>query len=204
MSLLQEVSRSSGDSSQTQLLAFKTAPGGQAKPKKARVTKPAEDPKTAEPTIPTPAPEQSEAPEDPAVNVQSDLPEPSVNKTILNPSTVGPSSSANPPVTSDNNILITSSRFVEPSNPPVLARHYVKQEALERQKVRFDVSHYAHLSISDVLSGYLCHVHYSHDCEIEMVKQLQLKYEICSPAFISLHMFCQPPSLRIMMNLNDL
>ena len=168
------------------------------------MAKPAEDPKAAEPAIPTAAPEQSEAPEDPAINVQSDLPEPSVDETILNPSTAEPSSSANPPTTSDNDVLITGSRFVEPGNPTVLARHSAKQEALERQKVRFDVSHYAHLNVSDVLSGYLSHVHSSRDSEIEMVKQLQLKYEVRSPAFTSLHMLCQLPSLRIMMNLNDL
>ena len=70
--------------------------------------------------------------------------------------------------------------------------------------MRFDVSHYAHLNVSDVLSGYLSHVHSSHDSEIVMVKQLQLKYEVRSPAFTSLHMLYQPPSLQIMMNLNDL
>lgn len=170
------------------------------------MAKPTEDPKdpAPEPAIPTPAPEQSEAPEDPAVNVQIDPPELSVDETPLNPSTIEPSSSANQPATYDGDVLITRSRFVEPGNPTVLARHSAKQEVLERQKVRFDISHYAHLSISDVLSRYLSHVHSSRDSEIEMVKQLQLKYEVCSPAFISLHMLYQPPSLRIMMNLNDL
>ena len=79
---------------------------GQAKPKKTRVAKPAEDPKD-------PAPEQSEAPEYLAVNIRSDLLEPSADETILNPSTVGSSSSANPPAPSDNDVLITGSRFVE-------------------------------------------------------------------------------------------
>ncbi|XP_048544286.1 uncharacterized protein LOC125523276 isoform X3 [Triticum urartu] len=41
----EEVSHSSGDSSQTQFPAFKIAPGGQAKSKKAKVAKPVEDPK---------------------------------------------------------------------------------------------------------------------------------------------------------------
>ena len=76
----------------------------------------------------------------------------------------------------------------------MLARHSAKQEALEKQKVWFDISHYAHLSISDVLSGYLSHVHSSRDSEIEMVKQLQLKYEVCSPAFISLYALAAPKS----------
>ena len=168
------------------------------------MAKPVEDPKdpAPEPAIPTP-PDQSEALEDPAIHIQSDPPKPSADETILNPATTEPSSSANPPTTSDNDVLITGSRFVEPGNPTVLAKHSAKQEALERQKVRFDVSHYAHLNVSDVLSGYLSHVHSSRDSEIEMVKQLASKYEVRSPAFTSLHMLCQPPSLRIMMNLND-
>ena len=41
---------------------------------------------------------------------------------------------------------------------------------MEMQKVGFDVSHYAHLSICEVLSGYLSQVHSSRDSEIEMVK----------------------------------
>ena len=155
------------------------------------MTKTAEDPKdpAPKPTIPTP-PVQPEAPEDPAIHVQSVPPEPSVDETILNPSTAEPSSSANPPTTSDNDVLITGSRFIEPGNPTVLARHSAKQEALLRQKVRFDISHYAHLNVSDVLSRYLSHVHSSRDLEIEMVKQLQLKYEVRSPAFTSLHILC--------------
>ena len=86
----------------------------------------------------------------------------------------------------------------------MLARHTAKHEALDKQKVCFDISHYDHLNANDILSGYLSHVHSSRDSEIEMVKQLQLKYEVCSPAFISLHILYQAPSLRIMMNLNDL
>ena len=148
------------------------------------MVKPTENPNATEPAVPTPAPGQPEAPEDPAVNIQIDPPEPSVDETVLNPSTVEPSSSPNPSVTYDSDVLITGSRFVEPGNPTVLARHSTKQEALEKQKVRFDISHYAHLSISDMLSGYLRHVHSSRDSEIEMVKQLQLKYEVCSPIYI--------------------
>ena len=60
--------------------------------------------------------------------------------------------------------------------------------------MKFDVSHFAHLSISDVLYGYLSHVHSSRDSEIEMDKQLQLKYEVCSPAFISSYGLPAPKS----------
>ena len=139
-----------------------------------------------------PSPPQTKAPEDPAANTQSDPPEPLADDTIVNPSATGPSSSANPPSPSAQDIQITGSRFVEPGNPTELARHAAKQEALERQKVRFDISHYSHLNGNDILSGYLSHVHSSRDSEIEMVKQLQLKYEVCSSGLL---IFCQPPSL---------
>ena len=167
------------------------------------MTKSAEDPKAAEPDQPTLVPEHPEQPEDPAVNARPDLPEPSVDETILDPSTVEPSSSDNPPDIQCDDVLITGTRFIEPGNPTVLARHSAKQEVMERHKVRFDVSHYAHLSFSEVLSGYLSQVHSSHDSENEMVKQMHQKYEVRSPAYIS-YISCQPPSLLIMINLNDL
>ena len=66
----------------------------------------------------------------------------------------------------------------------MLARHSAKQEALERQKVHLDISRYTHLNASDILSGYLSHVHTSRESEIEMVKQLQLKYEVCFLAYL--------------------
>ena len=77
----------------------------------------------------------------------------------------------------------------------MLARCTAKQEALERQKVRFDVANYDYLNGNGILSGYLSHVHSSRDSEIEIVKQLQLKYEVY---FSGLFVFLQPPSLQIM------
>ena len=108
----------------------------------------------------------------------------SADEATLNPTITKPSSSANPPTTSDIDVLITGSRFVELGTPTVLARHTAKQEALEKQKVRFDISHYAHLNVNDVLFGYLSHVHSNRDSEIEMDKQLQLKYEVYSPVYL--------------------
>ena len=124
------------------------------------------------------SPPRTEAPEDPATNAQLDPPEPSADDTVVNPSTARPSSSANLPSSSDHDVLVTGSRFVEPVTPTVLARHTAKQEALERQKMHFDISHYTHLN------SYLSHVHSSRESEIEMVKQLQLKYEVCSPVYL--------------------
>ena len=160
------------------------------------MTKPVEDPLILAPELARPpSPLAIETPEDPHVNAEANPLAPPVDDTTVNPSTTGPSSSANPPSPSAQDILITRRRFVEPGNPTMLARHTVKQEALERQKVRFDIAHYDHLNANDILSGYLNHVHSSHDSEIEMVKQLQLKYKVYSSA---LSIFCQPPSLQIM------
>ena len=119
------------------------------------------------------------------MNIQPDLLELSADETTIDPSSIEPSSLANLPEKHGDYVLITGTRFVEPGNPTVLARHSAKQEVMERQKVRFAVSHYAHLSISEVLSGYLSQVHSSRDSEIEMVKQMHQKYEVRSPAYIS-------------------
>ena len=77
-------------------------------------------------------PPRTEAPEDPTANTQLDPPEPSADDIVVNPSTTRPSSSANPPSSSDHDVLVTGSRFVEPRTPTVLARHTAKQKALER------------------------------------------------------------------------
>ena len=113
------------------------------------------------------------------------MPELSVDQTNIDPSTTEPSSSLNPPETYADDILITSTGFTEPGNLTMLARHSAKQEVMERRKVRFDVSHYAQLSSSEVLSGYLNQVHSSRDLEIEMVKQMHQKYEVCHLSYIS-------------------
>ena len=137
----------------------------------------------------------TDALEDPPIGAEANPLEPSFDETTMNPSATGPSSSANPPSPSVQDVQITRSRFIEPRNPTVLARCTVKQAALVRQKVRFDVANYDHLNANDILSGYLSHVHSSRDSEIEMDKQLQLKYEVCSSV---LSIFLQPPSLQIM------
>ena len=150
---------------------------GQAKSKKSKGARPAEDPPIPASEPARPLSPLTAAPEDPPINEANPL-EPSLDNTTMNPSTVGPSSSTDPPSPRVQDVQITGSRFVEPGNPTVLARCTAKQEALERQKVRFDVANYDRLNASDILSGYLSHVHSSRESEIEMVKQLQLKYEV--------------------------
>ena len=126
------------------------------------------------------------APEDPPIVNEANPPEPSLDETTVNPSTTGPSSSANPPSPPAQDVQIIGSHFIEPGNPTLLARCTEKQEALERQKLRFDVANYDRLNASEILSGYLSHVHSSRESEIEMVKQLQLKYEVRCFQFTSI------------------
>ncbi|XP_048536521.1 uncharacterized protein LOC125515130 isoform X1 [Triticum urartu] len=64
----EEVSHSSGDSSQTQFPAFKTAPGGQAKSKKAKEAKSAEDPPVLASDPARPPSPLTDAPEDPPID----------------------------------------------------------------------------------------------------------------------------------------
>ena len=126
------------------------------------------------------------APEDSPIIHEANPSEPSLDQATMNPSTVGPSSSTDPPSPRVQDVQVTGSRFVEPRNPTVLARCTAKQEALERQKVRFDIANYDRLNASDILSGYLSHVHSSRESEIEMVKQLQLNYEVCYCRFTNI------------------
>ena len=69
-----------------------------------------------EPAIPIP-PSETEAPEDSAVHTQLDPPELSADEITLNLTITEPSSSANPPTTSDTDLLITGSRYFEPGTP---------------------------------------------------------------------------------------
>ena len=159
---------------------------GQAKSKKAKAAKPAEDPLVLASDPARPPSPLTDAPENPPIVNEANPPKPSLDKATMNPSTVGPSSSTNPPSPRFQDVQIPGSRFVEPGNPTVLAQCTTKKEALERQKVCFDVANYDRLNASDILSGYLSHVHSSRESEIEMVKQLQLKYEVCCFRFTNI------------------
>jgi hypothetical protein len=153
---------------------------GQAKPnKKAKITKPTEAPKVVEMEQQVSALGASEKqPEEPAPGVPPEIPDLSIDHTNTDSLITEPSSSPKPSETHTDDVLITGSGFIEPGNPTILEKHSAKQEVIERRKVRFDVSHYAQLSSSEILSGYLNQVHSSHDLEIEMVKQMHQKHEV--------------------------
>ena len=143
------------------------------------MTKPTEAPKTVEPepqgSVPKASDKQSE---EPVTVTPPEIPDLSVDGTAINPSTSAPSGSPKPSEPQDDDVLITGTGFVEPGNPIALAKHTAKQQVIERQKQKFDISHYAQLSSNEILSGYLSQVHSSRDLEIDMVKQMHQKYEV--------------------------
>ena len=153
---------------------------GQAKPsKKTKVSKPTEDPKVIELEQQVSAPNASEKqPDDLALDVWPEIPDLCIDDPNINSSNPAPSSPPKPSETHTDDILITGTGFTKPGNPIALAQHTAKQEVIERRKMRFDVSHYAQLSSSEILSGYLSQVHSSCGLEVDMVKQMHQKYEV--------------------------
>ena len=83
-----------------------------------------------------------------------------------------------PVKTNDPEVEIVRFQFVEPGRPIVLAKCTAKEELAERRKAKQDITDYTHLSIGDIVSGYLNQVHNSRDLEIDMVKQIQHKSEV--------------------------
>ena len=69
-------------------------------------------------------------------------------------------------------------QFVEPARPTVLAKCSAKEELLERHKAKMDITDYTHLSIGEIVSGYINQVQSSRDLEIDMVKPIQQKSEV--------------------------
>ena len=60
----------------------------------------------------------------------------------------------------------------------MLAKCSAKEELLECRKAKLDITDYAHLSIGDIVSGYVNQVHNSQDLEIDMVKQIYQKSKV--------------------------
>ncbi|XP_044318647.1 uncharacterized protein [Triticum aestivum] len=166
---------SSDDSLQSNMPAFKTAPGGKAKPsKKVKKSKPAEEPSFKEPELQTAAPEASvpEPPLEPAHDTPTSTIDPPAEQTADGSENLEVSSPAKIDDPQDADVVITKTGYTEPGRPTVLAKCSAKEEHLERCKVRFDVADYTHMSIGEVFSGYLSQVHSSRDLEVDMVKQM--------------------------------
>jgi hypothetical protein len=142
--------------------------------------KPAEEPSFKEPELLTAAPEASvpEPPLEPAHDTPTSTTDPPADQTAdgsENLEVPSPAKTDNP---QDADVVITKTGYTEPGRPTVLAKCSAKEEHLERRKVRFDVADYTHMSIGEVFSGYLSQVHSSRDLEVDMVKQMQQKFEV--------------------------
>jgi hypothetical protein len=170
----------------------------QVKPrKKAKKDKPAQDPVVTEPELGTATPDSSthRPPPEPAHAIpapNSDSPAEETLDGSDNPEAPSPAK------TTDPEVEILQTQFVEPARPTVLAKCSAKEELLERRKAKMDITDYTHLSIGEIVSGYINQVHSSRDLEIDMVKQIQQKSEVrlMLPYFQS-YLLYQPPSLLL-------
>ena len=136
--------------------------------KRAKKSKPVEEPVLTEPNASASEPPSASAPE--TTTAPSDK---QVMEGADNPEIPSPTQPADDP-----DVVITRTEFVEPGRPTVLARCSAKEELLERRRARLDITDYANLSIGDIVSGYVNQVHNSRDLEIDMVKQIQQKSEV--------------------------
>ena len=150
----------------------------QVKPsKRAKKNKPSHDPIVTEPALDMSAPDSSthQPPPEPTSDISVPTFDPPAEDAI--------NSSDNPeapsPVkTTDPEVEFLKSQFVEPGRPTVLGKCTAKGELAERRKAKQDITDYTHLSIGDIVSGYLNQVHNSRDLEIDMVKQIQHKSKV--------------------------
>ena len=150
----------------------------QVKPsKRAKKNKPSQDPVVTEPAIDSSVPDSSThpPPPEPAFSIPVSTSDPPAEDAVHD--------SDNPEIHSpvkrnDPEVEIVKSQFVEPGRPTVLAKCTAKEEFAQRRKAKQDITDYTHLSIGDIVSGYLNQVHNSRDLEVDMVKQIQHKSEV--------------------------
>ena len=150
----------------------------QVKPsKRAKKNKPPQEPVVTEPELGTAAPDASahEPPPQPSHDVPISSSDPPTEQTF--------NDSGNPEAPSlakanDQEVETLKTQFVEPAQPTVLAKCSAKEELLEHRKAKLDVTDYTHLSIGEIVSGYINQVQSSRDLEIDMVKQIQQKSEV--------------------------
>lgn len=165
------------------MLAFKTAPGLQVKPsKRAKKNKPSQDPVVTELVLDSSVPDSSthQPPPEPASDIPEPASDPPAEDVIHNsddPEIPSPGKTADPEVE------IVKSQYVEPGRPTALAQCTAKEEFAQSRRSKQDITDYSHLSIGDIVSGYLNQVHSSRDLEIDMVKQIQHKSEATASQF---------------------
>ena len=145
--------------------------------KRARKNKLSQDPVVTEPTLDLSAPDSSthQPPPEPASDIPMPTSDPPGEDDIHNSDNP---EAPSPAKTTDPEVEYLKSQFVEPGRPTVLAQCTAKEEFAQRRKAKQDITDYTHLSIGDIVSGYLNQVHNSRDLEIDMVKQIQHKSEV--------------------------
>ena len=147
----------------------------QVKPsKRAKKSKPSQDPVATEPELGTAALDSSthQPPPEPAYDIPAPTSDPPAEDTLNSSDNPEAPSPAN---TIDPEVEILKTQFVKPT---ILAKCSAKEELLEHRKAKLDIADYTHLSIGEIVSGYLNQVHNSRDLEIDMVKQIQHKSEV--------------------------
>ena len=166
----------------------------QVKPsKRAKKNKPSQEPVVAEPELGTAAPNSST--HQPPPESASDIPVPTSDPPAEDTLNTNDLETPSPVKTNDPEIEIVRSQFVEPGRPTVLAKCSAKEEFAQRWEVKQDITDYAHLSIGDIVSGYLNQVHNSRDLEIDMVKQIQHKSEVLLILFTWIFTYCTSPQV---------
>ena len=127
----------------------------------------------------------------------ADDPPPEIHDAMVDPMGVDPSSAKPPSPTKPADeaplqqateyVIITGTGYTELGNPTILAKDSAKEELIQKNKAKFDVSNYSHLGVSELYSGYLSQLHTGRDLEADLVKKLRHKYEVWTPAWYMMH-----------------
>ena len=82
----------------------------------------------------------------------------------------------------DDEVVITGTGHIDPSNPVALSKHSGKEEfaAFGKGKWNADLATYAALNAQDIHSGYLNRLYTSRDYEAGLVNMMKDKYEVIS------------------------
>lgn len=145
--------------------------------KKTKKNKPAEEPVVTEPELGIAAPGSPthQPPPEPAQDTEVPTSHPPAEDILVGSVNL---EAPSPAKMIDPEVEMLKNQFVESARPTVLARCSAKEELLERRKAKTDITDYTHLSIGEIVSGYINQVHSSRDLEIDMVKKIQQKSEV--------------------------
>ena len=122
--------------------------------KREKKSKSSQDPVATEPELGMAAPDSSthQPPPEPAYDIPAPTFDPPAEDTLNRSDNL---EAPSPAKTIDPDVEILKTHFVEPGRPTILAKCSGKEELLERRKAKLDIADYTHLSIGDIVSGYL-------------------------------------------------